>query len=147
MCELTESEIELLEEVGKELENEITLHRVVVADYVISELRNQFGEDVIDFVIGHQSASMQFNTGFILGDIPVLTRAGDLASCGYGEFSSELTNKILSIQEERASISLFSKEAKELAKSIDNLFESKKVTWLENYNKAVNNGDINSKAD
>ena len=156
MTELTKNEIALLGDVDHELMDDVILHRVITADYVISELRNQFGEDIMDFVIGHQSASMQFNSGFTRGEIPVLSRAGDLASCGYGEFASELTGKILSIQEKSASISLFSKEAKDLTKSIHCLFKSKKNTWLENYNNAVANGlikqgvandDTNSKDD
>ena len=143
MCELTLREKELLSDIKEKLADDSEMNKVVVADFVINELRHLIGFDIVDFVIGHQCASSQFNNHFTVGEVPLLSRAGDILSDGYGELASSITT-IMSNAEEEGSlhINVHSGVAKALAGSIGALMTARKSNWIDAYNENVKNGNI-----
>ena len=100
----------------------------------------------MDFVIGHQSASSQFNNLFTLGEVPILSRAGEVLSDGYGELASNITT-LISDAEEKGSlhVDVHSKESEGLTVSIGKLLSARKNNWIDNYNANVENGIIKLK--
>jgi len=154
MCELTENEKTVLADLKAELSNKETLNKIVTAQYLLNELESQFGVDVLNFVIGYLSGSLQYENGFDGWELSTLEKAGDLSRYGYGKFHDEV-NDLMGKAGERHCVDVHSEVATGLTTAVNNITESKKVPWVDIYNKSVekgiikgvNNDNTNSKAD
>lgn len=141
MSELTKNEAKVLAELKIALSDKEMLNKVITANYLVSEIAYQFGVDVAEFVIGHQSGVLQDNAGLTSGEIPILSRAGNLASYGYGKFASEV-NDIMCNIDNKSQVYVHSEEAKELSAAVNKLSDCEKTPWKDNYDKARADGII-----
>ncbi len=141
MCELTENEKAVLADLKVELLNKETLNKIVTARYLLSEIECQFGIDVLTFVTGYLSGSLQYMNSFDGWKVSTLEKAGDLARHGYGKFHNEV-NELVSGFDEAHSVDAHSEVAAGLTIAVNNLAESKKVPWINIYNKSVEKGII-----
>lgn len=141
MNELTESEKTVLSELKEAFKDKETISMVVTASYLISEIENQFGVDVMEFIVGYQSGLMSSEWSRDDDGVPLLSRAGNIASCGYGRIHGEI-NELMCEAYSNNSINPFSDKAKALSKSVSELEELDKKQWRDVYNENVKAGLI-----
>ena len=144
MCELTENEKTVLADLKVELLNKETLNKIVTANYLLGELESQFGVDILNFVIGYLSGSLNYENGYAEWELSALDKAGELSKDGYGKFHDEMLDLVGEINSAH-SINPHSEVATRLTKAVNSLAESEKRPWADIFSENVENGIIKLK--
>jgi hypothetical protein len=122
---LTKKECEFLSEFKSKIDSDLLLRqRIMAATYLIGEIENQFGCDVMEFIINYQSGLMQNCGSTRDGDLDVMEIASGHASNGFGIVQNEINEIIAECVYDKINIELSEEKRRLITTVVDELCDS-----------------------